>query len=246
MAVTIMGDHPEGRWVSGFGEANVPCYPATIPGTWYAIHGVPVSFPAGRRAITVGGVGGPPAWEGEIEVLEVAPEEQRLTFVKKRRYLTEKLSPGKAKALKAALRSETGLRRWRETFLWPVMGRTVAEFGVKRVYNRGFRESWHKGLDLSVPWGTPVVAAASGTVALTGAYGANGNVVVLDHGHGVVTFYGHLSRMLVARGQAVSAGQLVGRVGSTGLSTAPHLHWGVYVHGVAVRPNDWTVRGPLP
>ncbi len=267
--------------VSSLGGVSVPCYPAGPPGAWYAIHGVPVSAPAGRRDITVGaggivlrtplersgsdvgvlrtdsrvtpdvlssvgsGTAAPEVWQGGIEILPVAPEEQRLTFVKKRRYLTDRLPRKKDRALKAALRSETGVRRWRDAFLWPVHGRTVANFGVKRVYNLGLRESWHKGLDLSVPWGTPVVAAASGTVALTGTYGANGRIVVLDHGHGVVTFYGHLSRIVVERGRSVSAGQVVGRVGSTGLSTAPHLHWGVYVHGVAVRPDDWTIRVPV-
>src|SRR6185436_13659701 len=96
---------------------------------------------------------------------------------------------------------------------------------------------FHRGVDLRAGLGAPVHAAQAGKVALAryfSSFNDNGNVVFLDHGQGVVSAYLHLSKLLVKEGQAVSAGQAVGLVGSTGRSTGPHLHWSIFINGVAV------------
>ena len=94
----------------------------------------------------------------------------------------------------------------------------------------------HEGIDIAVPTGTPVAAAASGTVIVAGWMGGYGNLVVIDHGGGVATAYGHNSGFAVGYGQPVSQGQIVAYAGSTGNSTGPHVHFEVRVNGSAVDP----------
>jgi murein DD-endopeptidase MepM/ murein hydrolase activator NlpD len=94
----------------------------------------------------------------------------------------------------------------------------------------------HEGIDLGVGYGTPIRAAASGTVIYCGWAGGYGNLVVIDHGGSLATAYGHQSAIAASCGQAVSQGQVIGYVGSTGHSTGPHLHFEVRINGAAVDP----------
>ena len=94
----------------------------------------------------------------------------------------------------------------------------------------------HPGLDLAAPYGSAVVARSPGLVVAAGWAGGYGNCVVIDHGSGLQTRYGHLSRIGVRVGQHVEAGALLGAVGSTGLSTGPHLHYEVRINGAAINP----------
>ena len=100
--------------------------------------------------------------------------------------------------------------------------------------------SWrHSGVDMPAAKGTRVLAPANGVVADVGDYTLTGHTLILDHGHGVFTAYFHLDTTTVRRGDQVKAGRVIARVGSTGLSTGPHLHYGVYVHGKDVDPAAW-------
>jgi murein DD-endopeptidase MepM/ murein hydrolase activator NlpD len=94
----------------------------------------------------------------------------------------------------------------------------------------------HWGVDMAAPLGTPYYAAHAGTVTLARMNGGYGNEIVIDHGNGVETIYGHASRLLVTEGQHVEAGQLLGLIGTTGYSTGPHLHFEVNVNGVHMDP----------
>jgi len=94
----------------------------------------------------------------------------------------------------------------------------------------------HRGVDLAAPSGTPIVATSDGVVSLADWRGGYGLSIALEHGGGLETRYGHMSRLSVAAGQSVRKGQVIGFVGSTGLSTGPHLHYEVRVNGVAVNP----------
>ena len=94
----------------------------------------------------------------------------------------------------------------------------------------------HRGLDYDVPYGTPVLAPATGMVLFAGNLTLSGQTVVLDHGQGVVSVFYHLSRMDVVPGQEVGARAPLGLVGETGLAPSAHLHWGTYVNGTAVDP----------
>jgi len=99
-------------------------------------------------------------------------------------------------------------------------------------------KKFHTGIDISAPSGSRIIAAAKGTVILAGWYGAYGNAVVIDHGGGITTLYGHMSSIGVNVGANLAKGDYVGAVGSTGLSTGPHLHFEVSSNGDVVSP--WT------
>jgi murein DD-endopeptidase MepM/ murein hydrolase activator NlpD len=121
------------------------------------------------------------------------------------------------------------------SFSWPVSGTITSPFGWRSNPFGGSPE-FHQGLDIAAPTGTTVVAAASGTVILAKWYGGYGNYILIDHGGGYSTGYGHLSAIYVSDGQAVQRGQAIGAVGSTGQSTGPHLHFEVRIDGKPVDP----------
>jgi murein DD-endopeptidase MepM/ murein hydrolase activator NlpD len=108
-------------------------------------------------------------------------------------------------------------------------------YGSRRLYG-GEERSWHKGHDFAVPRGTPIHAPADGIVTMAAMTFFNGNLVIIDHGDRLFTIYAHLSAMDVKPGDKVRRGQLIGKVGTTGRSTGPHLHWGVYWQNMAIDP----------
>jgi len=125
----------------------------------------------------------------------------------------------------------------RFAFLWPTRGLFTSGFGMRRHPLFGI---WHlhTGVDIATAWGAPVLAAAEGRVIYAGWFGGYGKIVVIDHGEGMSTLYGHLSSLLVVAGDEVRRGQPVGRVGSTGFSTGPHLHFEVRVNGRPINPTS--------
>jgi murein DD-endopeptidase MepM/ murein hydrolase activator NlpD len=120
-------------------------------------------------------------------------------------------------------------------FSWPVTGTITSPFGWRSNPFGGAPE-FHQGLDIAAPSGTTVTAAAGGTVIMAQWYGGYGNYILIDHGGGYSTGYGHLSAIYVTSGQSVQRGQAIGAVGSTGQSTGPHLHFEVRIAGKPVDP----------
>lgn len=118
---------------------------------------------------------------------------------------------------------------------WPVQGTVTSGYGW-RVHPITGEMEFHPGVDIGASLGTPIHAAMAGTVHLAGSYGGYGLCVILDHGDGLQTLYGHCSQLLVSRGQYVEGGQVIALVGSTGVSTGPHVHFEVRQNGVAVDP----------
>lgn len=123
------------------------------------------------------------------------------------------------------------------SFVEPAQGIITSRFGIRKRDN-------HKGLDIANSTGTPIRAAASGTVTYakynSGGYG---NLVIISHGNGVQTYYGHNSKLYVSEGQTVSQGDVIAAMGSTGISTGPHCHWEVRVNGVAQNPQNYLYKG---
>ncbi|NJL02267.1 MAG: M23 family metallopeptidase [Spirulinaceae cyanobacterium SM2_1_0] len=137
---------------------------------------------------------------------------------------------------------------WQGAFLRPSPGRVSTIFGVRRYYNGVFAQNYyHRGVDYAAGRGAPVVAPADGIVRLIGresqGFRVHGNTVGLDHGQGVLSIFLHLDRIDVRAGDRLRAGQRLGTIGSTGASTGPHLHWGLYVHGEAIDPVPWRYTG---
>lgn len=117
----------------------------------------------------------------------------------------------------------------------PVDGRLSSRFGVRRFFN-GEERNPHAGLDFAVPAGTPIKTPAAGKVILIGDYFFNGNTVFVDHGQGFISMFCHMSKIDVQNGQVLARGAVVGRVGSTGRATGPHMHWNVSLNDARVDP----------
>lgn len=127
--------------------------------------------------------------------------------------------------VRAARATDSALTNWRGGLDWPATGRINGVFGSQRFYN-GKARSYHSGVDVVKPAGTPIKATAGGVVTLVhqGMYFA-GKIIVIDHGFGLASSFLHMSKILVTLGDKVRKGQTIGLVGSTGRSTGPHLHW---------------------
>ena len=123
-----------------------------------------------------------------------------------------------------------------DLFIWPVTSRRITSSYGYRISPFTSTRQFHSGLDISSPMGNPVRAAMSGRVSLAGWDNTFGNYVIISHHSGYRTLYGHMSRIRVKAGAYVGTGELIGDVGSTGLSTGPHLHFTVYKNGVTVNP----------
>lgn len=120
----------------------------------------------------------------------------------------------------------------------PVTGRISSRFGA----NESIRDHTHKGLDIAASAGTPIKAVADGTVIRAGWSSGYGNLVVIDHGNGVTTYYGHCSRLYVSKGTSVKAGDNIAAVGSTGNSTGNHLHFEIRLNGEQVNPQKYVYK----
>jgi murein DD-endopeptidase MepM/ murein hydrolase activator NlpD len=122
--------------------------------------------------------------------------------------------------------------------MWPVEGPVGSSFGERQDPING-EGAFHSGIDIDAPYGTPVRAAADGQVTGTIMGAGYGRQIELNHGHDLLTLYGHLSAMAVVPGQHVTRGQVIGYVGQSGRATGPHLHYEVRVHNVPVNPHKY-------
>lgn len=160
----------------------------------------------------------------EITQLEGMAKSQEKSFTELQEYLTKKSS------FMAATPS-----------IWPARGWVTSTFGERVSPFTGFPQM-HKGLDIANRTGTSVVAPADGIVVHTGSDTGLGQMVSISHGYGIKTSYGHLSEVLVKPGQKVKRGMEIGRMGNTGRSTGPHLHYEVSLNGVSVNPSKYILN----
>ncbi len=178
------------------------------------------------------------AWKFPVQNLDLNPEMSGL--------LSPELEAKEQAAMDAAMDDTEPQQLWNGAFLTPLKQYVVTtQFGQRRGYNGGPVSTYHTGIDMAAPQGSIVAAAANGRVVFAGTLPERGNCIILDHGMGVHSVYAHLSLLAVKYGANVTQGQLIGRVGSTGFSTGPHLHWEVRLGHTPVDPNEW-VNGVWP
>ena len=138
--------------------------------------------------------------------------------------------------VRGALKGDNLDTYWKKGFIEPVKGRISGLFGGQRIMN-GKKMNPHMGTDIAAPIGTPIKASGDGIITLTALdtfY--SGNVVVIDHGHGLQTIYAHMNKIYVKEGQFVKQGEIIGEVGKTGRVTGPHLHWGASLKNIRFNP----------
>lgn len=186
------------------------------------------------RRLSLGGQGGPEpvqlSFKNEASLAEMLSRLDRMNF-------EIKSQEKSLHELHASLQDQESILVATPS-IWPANGYVSSGFGY-RESPFGSNYEFHDGLDISAPAGTPVLATADGVVTLAGHYGDTGNTVAISHGYGYETGYGHLSHISVKEGQRIERGQEIGRVGSTGRSTGPHLHYLVKVSGVKVNPRNY-------
>lgn len=182
-------------------------------------------------------------WTRPVPVLPGAYETQHIILPPAKGGL---LAPDKTRPelerLLALWQTASDRRQWRGKFIFPIAAgfSQTSPYGTRRSYNGGPVNSFHGGVDWGAPEGAPIRAPAHGAVILAENLEVRGGAVIIDHGLGVTSNFWHLSRIDVAPGQEVGPGDVIGLVGTTGLSTAAHLHWEMRVGSVAVDPMQWT------
>ncbi len=215
----------------------------------FALVGLDLSLKPGRHSFDVSILGKDGAVEGLRQDFEVL----RRDFPVKKLWVKEKYVTPPPEVTER-IRWEAELLetiysivtlRWlaEGEFIRPHTAAMTPNFGERRIYNNVPR-STHSGVDISAPFGSPVVASNSGRVVLARDLYFSGQTVIIDHGLGLFTYYCHFSSLKVKRGEKVKKGDVVGLVGSTGRSTGPHLHWGVKVFDSRVDPLALLTLGP--
>ncbi|MYG39515.1 MAG: M23 family metallopeptidase [Nitrospira sp. SB0677_bin_15] len=208
--------------------------------TYAGLLGLDMQDHPGRYELTIDVVYPQRTERRSLTVLVMKEEypEQRLTLPSKMVDLDKKTLARvktESKAVHEAFASFVPHPLWKGRFVEPVRGKISGRFGSRRVINGQPRKP-HSGEDIAAPKGTPVVAMNDGIVRLTADQFFSGKGVIVDHGVGLFSMYFHLSSVDVEHGQVVKKGQVIGKVGSTGRATGPHLHWGVRLNGSRVDP----------
>jgi len=204
---------------------------------WYAIVGIALSTEPGSHTLTVTTDRG--SSSVDFVVNDFQYEEQRIVIDDKRKVNPAPLDMeriNKEKVRIAAVKAYRHDTLLSDRFQLPLQGVLTSPFGLRRFYNDQPRRP-HGGIDIAADTGTPIHAPAAGIVIDTGDYFFNGNSIFLEHGLGLQTFYAHMSKIHVKKGDKVNAGEMIGEVGATGRVTGPHLHWSVGLNGTWVDPS---------
>ena len=202
---------------------------------YYLLYGIPYHSQIGRTSLQI---------KDDLEYFDIKFDIKKKDFKTQyiqvaKKYITpdkndfERIKKERLKKLKAK-------SFWYENnidlnFVLPVKGVLTGEFGTRRFYNNK-EGRFHNGIDIAAKKGTLISAPSAGKVILTGDYYYNGKFVYLDHGKGLKSIFIHLDKILVKHGQLIKKGDFIGKVGSTGVSTGPHLHWSVTLNNAYINP----------
>ncbi len=211
---------------------------AEYQGAQYAIIGIPLSVSPGTERFSLQDSGGDSATLS-FRVDDKEYLEQHLTIQNQRQVNPNAEDMVRINRERAEM--DGAFSTWSENLQpvfamrAPVEGPRSSSFGLRRFFN-GQPRNPHSGMDIAAPEGTPIIAPAPGVILATGNYFFNGNTIIVDHGHGLISLYCHASSIDVETGARVEVGELLGRVGETGRTTGPHLHWSVNLNNVRVDP----------
>jgi len=223
-----------------FDNKRVAVFPYTNmqgKSTWYAMAGIDLSSKPGDYEFSIQHANGL-SLNTKVTVKYKKYDEQHLTIKNKRKVNpnaedSKRIASERKRKIKAKKRySETAPK---VDFIWPVTGRISSIFGLRRFFNEQERRP-HSGLDIAASEGTPIKAAASGTVLDAGDFFFSGNMIYIDHGQGIISLYAHLSKISVKPGDVIKQGDIIGEVGQTGRVTGPHLHFAVYANQALIDP----------
>ena len=245
--VSIQVARADLRSVAGkLGGTSIQFTPAG--GYWYALVGVSRCAKLGSAPLTLtetDAAGQPITETATITVAATAFPLDAITLPPAKASILNDsaLINRESQQLSVIVNQYTPTRLWSGVFRQPVYATISEYFGTRRSYNGGpVGVCGHEGMDFSMPEGSPIYAPARGRVVFTGLTQVRGNLTVIDHGVGVFSAYFHQIEILAKVGQMVEPGMLIGKVGTTGLSTGPHLHWSMWADGEYVDPLEWTRR----
>ncbi|MBX7514005.1 M23 family metallopeptidase [Qipengyuania sp. GH38] len=217
----MRGDLGPGQWTARLGEEEIEVDPDGLffaafdrdsPST-LVFEATSGNLVYAKEVIKVA----PRDWDIEYVDVALRPRSSSESFMKKRRPELDAIWDARLK--------KTGSEGWKQSFIWPATGRISGRFGSQRVY-RGEPGSYHSGLDIAGGSGTTYVAPADGVVVLAERdFSLEGQLLIIDHGQGLNSAFLHSSELFVREGDRVQQGQPLGRIGSSGRATGPHLHW---------------------
>ena len=207
-------------------------------GVQYAIVGIPLTAEAGKENLYLDLPGGQKKTIS-FQVEAKTYTEQHLTITNSRQVNPNPSDMERISRERAEM--DSAFSSWNENFVptfemsSPVAGVRSSSFGLKRFFN-GQARNPHSGMDIAADEGTPIYAPAAGQIVATGNYFFNGNTIILDHGHGLISLYCHMNTIDVELGTHVVAGDQIGKVGQTGRVTGPHLHWSINLNNTRIDP----------
>ncbi|MCP4220068.1 MAG: M23 family metallopeptidase, partial [bacterium] len=221
---------------------NSPFTTAANGRHFVALNGTGAFFGGGTPELLIHSADSAPAWSQPWLFVDKQWSYQQITLTGTAATITSEEIQQERERLFTIWRQVTPLPQWQAEFDFPVDAylEISSEYGARRSYNGGPYRSYHEGVDFSAYGGTAVTAPAAGTIVLAEFLKVRGGTVIIDHGLGVYSGYYHMSGIETAVGTQVSAGDLIGKVGTTGLSTGNHLHWDLLVNAIWIDAKAWT------
>jgi murein DD-endopeptidase MepM/ murein hydrolase activator NlpD len=232
---------PSGTASARMGERTVRLFPQA-DGRSFGLMPVPVLTKPGEYQIEALDAAGTALASAPVRVVDAHFPKQNVVIPESVAEL--KATPDETDDAAEFRKIVSDRRLWAEPFEAPLPGCRTSAFGVQRYLNGKPTGDYHGGIDQRGAAGAPIRAVADGVVKIVRDWKLHGRTVGIDHGQGLESMYLHMSRFAVAEGATVKKGDVIGYVGSTGRSTAPHLHWSLYANGVPVNPGDWVRVAP--
>lgn len=227
-----------------FLEKVTPCYEEPEGNQVECLAGIPADAPTGRKRVSFFRNGEIFDLK-EVEILPTSyPTEPLHLSEETKSLLSKKGREKEVKKIRKAMELSTLTKEkfWDENPQIPLEGKMESPYGERRILDGVLRPGFHRGVDIGAAPGTAILAMQDGKVLLAEEFSQEGKMILLNHGQGLTSAYLHCSEISVSKNQKVKKGEILGKVGSTGVSNSPHLHFGVYIHGIPVDPIHFLLK----